>query len=120
MYESLSILEQRQDELFDRIVRRLGEVASVDMNDAMIRGFLAEAAETLIGLRQDQSSEQAFVLENDPVLAELVTAYDDVGRAIAEHLGGETGAEWSSNRGLSEVADLAGSLGSSRDWSDDR
>lgn len=120
MYESLSVLEQRQDELFDRIVRRLAESANVDVDDVMIRGFLAEAAEALIAIRQDQSSDPALILESDAVLAELVSAYDDVGRTIAELLAGEAGTEWVSDHGLGEAANLASGLGTSREWSDDR
>jgi len=120
MHDPLSVLELRQAELFERIVRRLGESANVDVDDAMIRGFLAEAAEALIGHPLAQPSDPTFVLKNDPVLAGLVSAYDDVTRSIADLLVGEAGTEWASDPGPDEVADLAGGLAASREWSDDR
>lgn len=120
MYNSISVLEVRQDEMFDRIVRRLGEAANVDVDDAMIWGFVAEAAEALVGLRPDQTSGSAIVLEGDPMLAELVSAYDDIGRTIADLLAGDSENEWGSEDGLGEVADLKIGLIGSRDWSDDR
>lgn len=120
MYESLSALELRQDELFDRIVHHLGVMASVDADDATIRGVLAEAAEALIGARQDQAADAVFVFEQDPILAELVGAYEDVGQSISELLATDAGTEWTSDPAVGEMTEHAPGLGAARDWSDDR
>jgi hypothetical protein len=120
MYESLSVLELRQEEAFERIVRHLAEMAGLDVDDATVRGFLAAEAESLIAIRRDSAFAQEFSLESDTVLTELVGLYEDLDRSITERLAGEISAACGAESGMNEDTDLTNSFAMDRCWSDDR